>query len=609
MIRNEFIKNCSKDVIEVITNLFNLILDSGVIPTNWCLGIIIPLYKNKGSVNDPDNYRGITLLSCLSKLFTSALNNRITIFLERFDSIGEEQAGFRAGYSTMDHVFVLNSIIDIYLQKRKRVYCAFIDYKKAFDLVDRSSLWSKLISHGINGKLMSVIFNLYHHAKSCVRANGKMSDYFTCNVGVRQGENLSPLLFAIYLNDFESYVSRHYKGLDTLSDDITCHLSDPDIEVFLRLHVLLYADDTIVMAETPEQFQKALNAVSDYCSQWNLTVNTSKTKIVIFSRGKVRRYPDFVFGSDKLDVVDEYVYLGVKFNYNGKYKKMIQKQITQARKALCCMLAKARKLQLPIDIQCQLFDNLVLPVLLYGSEVWGYEDLLQIEVFHRKFLRLILHVNRCTPDCMIYGETGRGAILNVVKCRMVSFWSRLVSGKQSKYSYILYNLIKSMHVDSNTQYTSKWINMIEDTLNRTGLGDIWLLDGSLHNTECIKDRLQLRLNDILKQEWLVSTYTNRVCTNYTIFKETLEFEEYLITLDFKYMKNLCKFRCRSHNLPVNNGRFIEVTQADLKCTLCKNGDVGDEYHYLCVCSYFNAERTKFIGNGMIINSLTRINIY
>ena len=85
---------------------------------------------------------------------------------------------------------------------------------------------------------------------------------------------------------------------------------------------------------------------------------------------------------------------------------------------------------------------LVLPVL-YGSELWGYEDLLQIEVIHRKFLRLILHVNRCTPDCMIYGETGRGAILSVVKCRMVSFWSRLVSGKQSKYSYILYNLIKS----------------------------------------------------------------------------------------------------------------------------------------------------------------------
>ena len=88
-----------------------------------------------------------------------------------------------------------------------------------------------------------------------------------------------------------------------------------------------------------------------------------------------------------------------------------------------------------------------------------------------------------------------------------------------------------------------------------------------------KDRLQLRLNDIFNQVWLAATCTNRVCTNYTVFKETLEFEEYLINLDFKYMKNLCKFRCRSRHLPVNNGRFIEVTQADLTCTLCKSSEV------------------------------------
>ena len=126
--------------------------------------------------------------------------------------------------------------------------------------------------------------------------------------------------------------------------------------------------------------------------------------------------------------------------------------------------------------------------------------------------------------------------------------------------------------------------MIEDTLNRTGLGHIWLLDGSLHNTECIKDRLQLRLNDIFKQEWLAATCSNRVCTNYTVFKETLEFEEYLINLDFKYIKNLCKYRCRSHHLPVNNGRFIEVTQADLKCTvLCAKVVRLVTNIIICVC--------------------------
>ena len=87
---------------------------------------------------------------------------------------------------------------------------------------------------------MSVVFNLYHHAKSCIKANGKMLDYFTSNVVVIKVEHLSPLLFAIYLNDFESYVSRHGKGLDAIYYDITGQLSDQYIEVLLRLNMYFY---------------------------------------------------------------------------------------------------------------------------------------------------------------------------------------------------------------------------------------------------------------------------------------------------------------------------------------------------------------------------------
>ena len=85
------------------------------------------------------------MLSCIGKLFTSCINTRFSKYLEATGLLGEEQAGFRPGYSTLDHIFVLQSLIDIYLHHRKRLYCAFIDYKKAFDLVDRISLWSKLI--------------------------------------------------------------------------------------------------------------------------------------------------------------------------------------------------------------------------------------------------------------------------------------------------------------------------------------------------------------------------------------------------------------------------------------------------------------------------------
>ena len=102
---NEFFKYCNNDCLELIVDFFNIVLNTGYVPTEWCLGIICPLYKNKGSVDDPDHYRGITLLSCTCKLFNACLNTRLSKYVDE-DILGKEQAGFRKGYSTIDHVFV-----------------------------------------------------------------------------------------------------------------------------------------------------------------------------------------------------------------------------------------------------------------------------------------------------------------------------------------------------------------------------------------------------------------------------------------------------------------------------------------------------------------------
>ena len=158
--------------------------------------------------------------------------------------IGFEQAGFRPEFSTMDHIFTLNAIIECYKCKRGRVYCALIGYSKAFDLIDRVSLWVKLLNHGVNGKILSVIQNIYKKAKSSVKINDKISN-FSCNIGVRQGEKLSPILFAIYLNDFLSSMCKSYQGLNELSCDV-----EIELETFMKLYVLLYADDTVILAKS-----------------------------------------------------------------------------------------------------------------------------------------------------------------------------------------------------------------------------------------------------------------------------------------------------------------------------------------------------------------------
>ena len=475
----------------------------------------------------------------------------------------------------------------------------------------------KLIGAGINGRILNAIYVLYANAKSCVKHNGKLSDSFACNVGVRQGENLSPLLFAIYLNDFEMFLSNKYKGLDSFSHEASKYLSDDDVEMFLRLYVLLYADDTIVMAESPKELQKGLNAVFDYCLSWKLSVNTSKTKVVVFSKGKVRNAPNFVFGTVALEVVDDYTYLGVIFNFNGKFKKAIDKQISAARRALFVLQKKAKKLKLSIDIQIELFDRTILPILLYGSEIWGYSSYTEhIEIFYRKFLKSILHLNNRTPNPMVYGETGKTPIKIIIKERMVNFWLRLQYGKQTKLSVILFKIIKAKHDDCLSDYESEWIRYIKNIFNTTGYGNIWYEapivlsqpHSSMSYVNWLKKSLRLRLNDIFKQEWYNNLQTNSQCSNYRIFKETLHFEQYLVTLNDKEKINMCKFRCRSTKLPVITAN--NYNSEDEHCKLCDLNEIGDEFHYILKCPYFSHIRRKlFKTNKKRINCLLMKEIF
>ncbi len=169
----------------------------------------------------------------------------------------------------------------------------------------------------------------------------------------------------------------------------------------------MYADDTVILAESERDLQKALNAMCEYCETYKLEVNRLKTKIVIFSRGKISNIPVFTFGESQIDVVDDYNYLGIVFNYNGNFNKNNKARYDQARKAMYAILCKARKLCLPVDVQLHLFDAVIKPILLYGCEVWGIESLNIIEKLHLEFCKNILGVNRRTCSIMVYGELGR----------------------------------------------------------------------------------------------------------------------------------------------------------------------------------------------------------
>ena len=247
------------------------------------------------------------------------------------------------------------------------MYACFVDYDKAFDKVDRLQLWIKLLHSNISGKIFNVVHNLYAKAKS--RVNGELSNTFPCQVGVRQSDSLSPLLFAIYLSDLNKFLSEHCEGLKLVPALASEFIFDEKLLYYLKLYILMYADDTVVLAESEDEMQKSLNTLHEYCEEWKLKINVTKTKIMIFSRGKIRNLPDLMFGNSKIEVVFEYNYLGIIFNYNGNFTKAIKSLYDKGSKAMFSLLRKSRSLQLPIDLQLHLFDKVVTPVILYGCEV------------------------------------------------------------------------------------------------------------------------------------------------------------------------------------------------------------------------------------------------
>ena len=167
------------------------------------------------------------------KLYCSILNNRVGSWCEQNDKIVDEQNGFRKNRSTTDHISSLTNIIETRKKLKLSTYCAFIDFRKAYYCINRGLLWGNLEKVGIGGKLLGAIKSLYTSVSCCV--NNLTTDWFDVSCGLRQGCNLSPVLFNLFINDLALKVKALGKGVP-VNDQL--------------VSILMYADDVVIIAET-----------------------------------------------------------------------------------------------------------------------------------------------------------------------------------------------------------------------------------------------------------------------------------------------------------------------------------------------------------------------
>ena len=265
---------------------------------------------------------------CVGNLFTSVVNITLNEFVRKYNIAGAKQGRFKN---------------DLYTTVK-----LLITYQD--------------MNCNINGNIFRQ--NLYATAESSVIMNSKLSASFPCQTRVRQGDNLAPLLFVIYLHHLEHVLQHKYNRPNLLSEIQNRNYILNKIENYIKLFVLMYADDPILglLADSEEDLQDALSAMFNYCDTWKLQVNVKKTKNVFFSMRKDQENSNLFFCPKLLDVVDNYTYLGVKFNFNGRFVK--EKQSSYSMNVEQC----SYYVRLPINIQLQLFHMFATPVVMYEPE-------------------------------------------------------------------------------------------------------------------------------------------------------------------------------------------------------------------------------------------------
>ena len=549
-----------------ICTLFNHIFSNSKYPESWTRGVLVPVPK-KGDLSDANNFRGITLTSIFSKLYSHILDNRLRSWTEENNIINENQFGFRENKSTIDCLYILQAIVNRQLNKKKKIYCTFVDFKKAFDLVYRNGIWFKLCNNGASVKIVSAIKAIYNSVKVCVRSMGKVSECFDSLVGVKQGEPLSPLLFIIFLNDMA-------EELDT---NLNFENDSEFIDHFQKF-ILLFADDTLLLAESHAELQNMLNKLHIYCKKWNITVNADKTKVMLFTLSTRPEQFDVYYDDILLENVRNFIYLGVNISSNGKFFQAQKHLSDQASKALFALSKIFDSRMLCIEDKIKLFDALVQPILMYGCEIWGFHKANDIEKVHLNFLKQILGVRRQTCNIAVYGEVGRVPLYVLRKVRILKYWYKILSS-QNTLLYKVYEQQKNSIMQGSSE--NNWVFQLKLLLNELGFTFLW------DNQSITKLQLQMVIQciyDQYYQSWYSEVNNSGKLETLKCLNKVFNFEKYLKCINIDcHRVALTRFRCSAHKLRIEEGRFRDINRNLRICHLCNSNTIEDEYHFLLVC--------------------------
>jgi hypothetical protein len=371
----KLLKECAEQLSRPLCLLFNLSLQSGLIPDAWRESLVVPIFKGK-SRYDPLNYRPVSLTSVCCKSMERVVSARLVEFLESHELLSHRQFGFRKARSTEDQLLLAYSEVVESVDAGLVVDVALLDFSKAFDVVSHHVLLGKLLALGISGDLLRWIAAFLDSRTMCVGVNKVNSDPRDVLSGVPQGSVLGPVLFLVYVNFLTNGISSEFVAF---ADDYKIYLSFQRLEAAAGVSLL----------------QADLDRISQAANSWNLSLNPGKCVVLRFRRRFVDwnindAGPGYTLGGSRLEFVQVHRDLGVDVDVGLKFHGHVRGVVCRAA-GLCNDLLRSTVNRSP-DFMVTLFVTHVRPVLDYCSCVWnlGYvQDITLLESVQRRWTKQV----------------------------------------------------------------------------------------------------------------------------------------------------------------------------------------------------------------------------
>jgi hypothetical protein len=522
------------------------------------------------------------------------------------------ESGIEWGGCTTHQAFVLQHMVATYKARRKQLYCCFVDLAKAYDSVPRNMLWQRLHDVGVRGCMLHAIKALYDVGVHMhIRTPMGTLDPICASLGVKQGCPLSPTLFGIYIDSLQQHVAQRLPH------------AGPTMATapHLRVSLLIYADDTAILAESPEELQQLLSCVDDWCTAHGMTISTSKSEVVVFnSQWRAAQQVVACVQGKRLPVSKAFKYLGVWFHHSTGVAHHVPRAAGRGKAAIAGLQRRLSELDVGSNVylSLHLYQAIVVPSLLYGCEAWGaallgctdaaVSDMLP-ELVHRNFVKFTLKMRSKTKAWVAYREAGMYPLQHTCLNRMLTFLDSVLDMDDGE-------LAKVAMLDCIAQANAgrqNWFSAVTKLLAHCNGGALptnaLRPDGTVHVEDCLRIWRRHQHDAVwgnLHADPRTAPSENiSLCTYHNYFGATLPeggdawkcapcvAADYI---PYHHLISLIKLRTNSHILNIERLRHVRprVPRAARTCPWCHTpAAVQDEPHCMLECSHFSHLRLQY----------------